>query len=82
MSAVSFLGMLIYSGASNGQNLLFYVGVALAGAMLLHHLSLTDIDRPEDCKRLFLGTPRIGLVILTGLVADAAFQRTVHAIPL
>jgi 4-hydroxybenzoate polyprenyltransferase len=82
MSAVGFLSLLIYSGTMNGHGFPFYVGVAVAGVLLLHALFTTDINRPEDCKRLFLGTPRVGQVILLGFVVDAVFQRIEKEIPL
>lgn len=66
----------------NGHGLPFYVGVAASGMMLMHSLCTTDLDSPEDCKRMFLGTPRVGRVILFGLVADAVGQRVGKAIPL
>ncbi len=65
----------------NGHGLAFYLGVLVAGMSLLVPLVKTDIDRPVDCKNLFLGTPRVGQIILGGLVADALIQRWMAGVP-
>ncbi|KAJ7499861.1 UbiA prenyltransferase [Mycena latifolia] len=74
-TALGFLGLLAYGGVLNNQGIPFYISVAVAGVMLLIALSRTDIDRPNDCKALFLGTPLLGQIILGGFVADAVLHR-------
>ncbi|KAJ6617772.1 hypothetical protein B0H10DRAFT_1948107 [Mycena sp. CBHHK59/15] len=64
-----------YGGMLNNQGIPFYVSVVVVGLMLLTALLHTDVDCPGDCKRLFLGTPLLGQVILAGLVMDAVLHR-------
>jgi 4-hydroxybenzoate polyprenyltransferase len=80
VTAVGFLSLLTYGGMLNNQGFPFYASVALASVMLLPALLRTDIDRPSDCKDLFLGTPLLGQIILAGLVADAVFHRFTEGI--
>ncbi|KAF8916052.1 UbiA prenyltransferase [Mucidula mucida] len=80
-SAIGFLSLLSYGGMLNGHGLAFYLGVIVAGMSLLVPLVKTDIDRPVDCKNLFLGTPRVGQIILGGLVADALIHRWMAGVP-
>ena len=42
--------------------------------MLIRALLQTDVDRPVDCKELFLGTTLVGQIILGGLVTDAVLR--------
>ncbi|KAJ6615459.1 UbiA prenyltransferase [Mycena sp. CBHHK59/15] len=81
-TALSFLGLLTYGGMLNGQGLPFYASIVVAGSMLLRELSATDIDEPEQCKVMFLGTPLVGQIILGGFVADAVVYRLVEGIAL
>ncbi|KAG6811473.1 hypothetical protein H0H92_007245 [Tricholoma furcatifolium] len=81
-SALCFFGLLIWSGFLNGQGIPFYVAVAIAAKSLFPQLLKTNIDEPDDCKRFFLGTPRIGQIILGGLVIDAILHRLVSGTPL
>ncbi|KAF5373995.1 hypothetical protein D9615_009898 [Tricholomella constricta] len=81
-SAVCFLLLLAYGGAMNGHGAPFYVSVLVAAGMLLPRMVKTNVDVPEDCKNLFLGTPRIGQVILAGLVVDGVARRWVEGVPL
>ncbi|KAJ6555731.1 UbiA prenyltransferase [Mycena sp. CBHHK59/15] len=74
-TALGFLGLLTYGGMLNNQGIPFYVSVVVVGLMLLTALLHTDVDCPGDCKRLFLGTPLLGQVILAGLVMDAVLHR-------
>ncbi|KAJ6546599.1 hypothetical protein B0H10DRAFT_2243527 [Mycena sp. CBHHK59/15] len=74
-TALGFLGLLTYGGMLNNQGIPFYVSVVVVGLMLLTALLRTDVDCPGDCKRLFLGTPLLGQVILAGLVMDAVLHR-------
>lgn len=71
-----------YGGMLNNQGPAYYVGLAVAGFMLLYKLLQTDIDRPEQCKDLFLGTPLVGQVILGGLVVDVLARRIQEGIPI
>ncbi|KAI0050662.1 hypothetical protein FA95DRAFT_1486748, partial [Auriscalpium vulgare] len=81
-SSVIFLTLLSLGGALNGHGPLFYAAVCTAGLMLIPTLIKTNIDQPGECKALFLGTPRIGQVILAGLVADAVLQRALTGVAL
>lgn len=65
----------------NGQGPAFYVGVAIAGVMLLRALAATDINCPDKCKAMFLSTPLVGKIILGGFVADAVVHRVTERIP-
>ncbi|KAJ6579625.1 UbiA prenyltransferase [Mycena vulgaris] len=79
-TALGFLGFLTYGGMLNGQGTAFYVGVAIAGYILLKSLVVTDINCPEKCKAMFLSTPVVGQIILGGLVVDAVAYRVVEGI--
>ncbi|KAF8069069.1 UbiA prenyltransferase family-domain-containing protein [Lyophyllum atratum] len=81
-SAVLFLSLLAYGGALNGHGAPFYLSVLAAAMRLLHQLSVTNIDIPKDCQRLFLGTPQIGQIVLVGLVTDGILQRWLRSVPL
>jgi 4-hydroxybenzoate polyprenyltransferase len=81
-TALLFLGLVSYGGFLNGHGLPFFLGVAVAGTLLLRGLMETDIDSPEDCRRMFLGTPRVGQSILIGLIADAVYKRLSAGLPL
>ncbi|KAJ7481631.1 UbiA prenyltransferase [Mycena latifolia] len=59
----------------NGQGILFYASVVVAGMILVGTLQRTDIDSPTQCKTMFLTTPLIGQIVLLGLVADAVVHR-------
>ncbi|KAJ6608072.1 UbiA prenyltransferase [Mycena sp. CBHHK59/15] len=82
LCSTGFLGMVLYGGIQNGQGLTFCIGMAVAGALLFIRLWKTDIDRPEDCKRVFLGTPRVGQIILLGLIIDSVGNRCLAGVPL
>lgn len=81
-SSVVFLSLLSLGGALNGHGPVFYAAVCTAALMLIPALNGTNIDHPGECKDLFLGTPRIGQVILAGLAADAVLQRVMMGIAL
>ncbi|KAJ7481606.1 UbiA prenyltransferase [Mycena latifolia] len=74
-TALGFLCLLTYGGMLNGQGILFYASVVVAGVILVGTLQRTDIDRPAQCKTMFLTTPLIGQIVLLGLVADAVVHR-------
>ncbi|KAJ7629444.1 hypothetical protein DFH06DRAFT_1441434 [Mycena polygramma] len=73
--------VLTYGGILNNQGHAFYAGVALAGVVLFKSLLTTDVDCPEQCKTMFLSTPRVGQIILLGFVVDAVVHRFVDGIP-
>ncbi|KAJ6456992.1 UbiA prenyltransferase [Mycena vitilis] len=79
-----FLALVASGGALNapGTPFLLYAGLVLGGALLLAKLWDTDIDRPEACRRFFLGTPRVGQVVLAGFVVDAVYTRLRNGVPL
>ncbi|KAJ7130128.1 UbiA prenyltransferase [Mycena epipterygia] len=74
-TALGFLALLIYGGTLNEQGPLFFVGVVVAGVLLLRGLMRTDIDCPAECRSMFLTTPLIGQILLVGFVADAVVHR-------
>ncbi|KAJ7757032.1 UbiA prenyltransferase [Mycena metata] len=78
-TAVGFMCAFAYGGMLNGQGILFYVGVAAAGFVLIRGLLRTDVDCPNECKEFFLTTPLVGQLILVGCVADAAVHRYLDA---
>lgn len=71
-----------YGGVLNHQGIAYFAALFCASILLLPRLLKTNIDRPEDCRALFLGTPLIGQVILGGLVIDAVAHRLNSGIPL
>ncbi|KAJ8508741.1 hypothetical protein ONZ45_g9014 [Pleurotus djamor] len=81
-TAVGFVGLLTYGAFLNDHALPVYVAIAISGFMLFNRLLQTDIDRPEDCKRLFLDTVTVGQVILSGFVVDAVASRIMDGVPL
>ncbi|KAJ6610484.1 UbiA prenyltransferase [Mycena sp. CBHHK59/15] len=82
VTALGFLGLLTYGGMLNSQGMPFYISVTMAGVILLKTLIQTDVDSPDECKAMFLGTPLIGQVILGGFVADALIHRLTEGIAL
>ncbi|KAJ8093222.1 hypothetical protein PM082_020707 [Marasmius tenuissimus] len=70
-----FLAFIGYGGFLNNQGLLFYIGLACAGTITLRQLFSTNIDDPEQCREFFLLTPRVGQIILGGLIIDAVYGR-------
>jgi 4-hydroxybenzoate polyprenyltransferase len=82
MFSVLFISMVCYGGTQNGHGLPFWIAMMVAGALLLTRLWSTNIDHPEDCKRLFLGTPFVGQIILIGLISDSVCTRVLAGIPL
>ncbi|KAJ6482074.1 UbiA prenyltransferase [Mycena vitilis] len=80
-TATGFLCCLTYGGIVNNQGHTFYASVALAGVVLFKSLLTTDVDCPEQCKAMFLSTPRVGQIILLGFVVDAGAHRFVERIP-
>ncbi len=81
-TAILFFTLLAYGGFLNGQGIPFYTAVGIACAILFSRLLQTNLDVPEDCKAFFLQTPRIGQIILTGLIVDAIHQRLIRGIVL
>ncbi|KAJ7476863.1 UbiA prenyltransferase [Mycena galericulata] len=80
-TAMGFLALLSYGGSLNDHGAPFYVGVAVAGIVLLRTLATTDINCPDQCKAMFLRTPMVGQIILGGFVADAIVHRVAEGIP-
>ncbi|KAJ7506499.1 hypothetical protein B0H11DRAFT_1903865 [Mycena galericulata] len=81
-TASGFLGLLTFGGMLNDQGIPFYIGVRVAGVMLLTALLRTDVDCPGDCKQIFQGMPGLGQIILSGLVIDAVVHRLKEGIAL
>ncbi|KAJ7618514.1 UbiA prenyltransferase [Roridomyces roridus] len=80
-TGIGFLGLLSYGGALNGHGWAFQIGVLGAGIVLLSGLAKTNIDSPETCKAMFLGTPLVGQIVLAGFVVDAVLHRGMEGIP-
>ncbi|KAJ7867924.1 hypothetical protein B0H14DRAFT_2503982 [Mycena olivaceomarginata] len=70
----AFVVLMVYGGLLNGQGIPFFVSVAVIGFLLSRSLWHTNIDEPESCKALFLGTPFLGQIILGGLILDAVLH--------
>ncbi|KAJ7931816.1 UbiA prenyltransferase [Mycena leptocephala] len=78
----TFVALLVYGGMLNGQGIPFFLSVTVVVFRLLSSLWRTDIDEPESCKALFLGTPLLGQIILGGLCLDAVVHRLKEGIRL
>ncbi|ESK85252.1 para-hydroxybenzoate-- mitochondrial [Moniliophthora roreri MCA 2997] len=74
-TAVLFLSLLSYAAFLNGHGVIFYLSVMVAAWELLVPLSKVNLDIPRDCLKFFLGTPRVGSILLAGLLLDAIVQR-------
>ncbi|KAF8911757.1 UbiA prenyltransferase family-domain-containing protein [Mucidula mucida] len=81
-TTLGFGALLTYGGIANGQGVAYFAAVALATAILLKNLMITDIDEPKQCMNFFLLTPTVGNIILGGLVVDAVTHRIMEGIPL
>ncbi|KAF4597056.1 hypothetical protein EYR40_007506 [Pleurotus pulmonarius] len=81
-TAIGFFGLLSYGAFLNGHGAPVYIAIAVTSYLLLNRLLQTDIDRPDDCKALFLGTVAIGQIILGGFIIDAISHRLLNGIPL
>lgn len=82
ITGIGFVGLFAYAGALNGQGIPYFIGLAISAMLLLPRLLKTDINSPEDCKNLFLGTGPVGQIILVGLVVDVVLRRVLEGIPL
>ncbi|KAJ7839275.1 UbiA prenyltransferase [Mycena leptocephala] len=78
----AFVVLMVYGGLLNGQGIPFFVSVAVVGFLLSRSLWHTNIDEPENCMALFLGTPFLGQIILGGLILDAVLHRWIEGLPL
>ncbi|KAJ7216568.1 UbiA prenyltransferase [Mycena pura] len=74
-TALGFVFLTGYGGVLNGQGITFLASLIVAAVELLRALLRTDIDSPAQCKTFFLATPRIGQIILAGLVVDGIIHR-------
>lgn len=81
-SSVLFVALSSYGGFLNGQHLSFFLAIGLAGTKLVMSVIETDINSPSECKRMFMETPSIGLIILFGLFVDGVYYRFSHHIPI
>ncbi|KAF9030133.1 UbiA prenyltransferase [Hymenopellis radicata] len=81
-TTLGFGALMAYGGFVNGQGVVYLAAVALATAILLKNLMVTDINQPKQCMNFFLLTPTIGNIILGGLVVDAITHRIAEGIPL
>jgi 4-hydroxybenzoate polyprenyltransferase len=60
--------------ATAGAGLLAYVGLALGALHLAWQVRTLAIDDPDNCLRLFRSNRDYGLIVFTGLVADALLR--------
>ncbi|KAH0581407.1 hypothetical protein H2248_012489 [Termitomyces sp. 'cryptogamus'] len=81
-SSVCFFALLVYGGAMNEHGIAFHSAVLVASRLHFSQLVKTNIDIPETCKQFFLAAPRVGQIILTGLVIDGVLSRLVMGLPL
>lgn len=81
VATLGFVALFCNGGMLNQQGLPFYIAVVSAGMLQLVRLLDTDVDKPEDCERLFRGTPKLGQIILVGLVVDAVSHRLRGGVP-
>jgi 4-hydroxybenzoate polyprenyl transferase len=82
LAALTFLSLLYNAGIQNGHGVPFFTAVIVAGIRLLDKLLRTDIDNPKDCVKMFLDTPTVGGIILSGIFVDAIYHRLSSGIPL
>ncbi len=57
-----------------GAGLVFYLGLAVAGAHAVWQLRTLDIDNPELCLKLFRSNRDLGLIIFAAFTVDAILQ--------
>lgn len=81
-TGLAFFGLMSYAGMLNNHGIPYFVGLAIAAALLLPRLLMTKLDQAKDCKNMFLGTTLVGQVILGGLVVDVVLRRVLEGIPL
>ncbi|KAJ7161617.1 UbiA prenyltransferase [Mycena filopes] len=74
-TAVGFILSFAYGGLVNGQGILFYVGIAAAGFVLIGGLLPLNVDHPAECNAFFRTTPLVGQIILLGCVGDVVVDR-------
>ena len=81
-TAIGFFSLVAYGAYLNHHGPPVYVGLVAAAYLLFPHLLTIDIDRPEECRNFFLGTPLVGKVILAGFFLDVLSQRLINGLPL
>lgn len=75
IAAAGFLSLFGYSGMLNRQGWPFFGSLVIAGAIIARRLAKTDIDCKEDCKRFFIGSKYVSVVLAVGLAVDAMKSR-------
>ncbi|THU89212.1 UbiA prenyltransferase [Dendrothele bispora CBS 962.96] len=74
-STCLFLGFFAFGAFCNGHGWFFYCGLLIASTRLIRGLLRTNIDRPEDCQKFFMDTPKVGMILLMSLVVDTIIVR-------
>ncbi|HXF65900.1 MAG TPA: 4-hydroxybenzoate octaprenyltransferase, partial [Burkholderiales bacterium] len=69
-----FLAIMAAVGAWQALGLLYYAGLAAAGALALHQYRLIRGRTREGCFRAFLNNNWVGLVVFAGLAADLQWR--------
>ena len=67
------------AGYMAGGRVLFGTAMALAALQLAWQVSTLEMDEPENCLKRFRSNRNLGLIVLVGLVADAALQSAIAA---
>jgi 4-hydroxybenzoate polyprenyltransferase len=68
-----FLGLMVWIGWWQLRGVLYYAGLAVAGALVLHQYRLIRGRTREGCFQAFLNNNWVGCVIFIGLAADLWF---------
>ena len=65
-----FLGLMAGIGAWQELGVLYYVGLALASVLAVHHITLIRGRDRMKCFAAFRGNNLLGMCVFTGLAAD------------
>lgn len=75
LSHAGALGLLALAGFMAGRGILYYAGLAVAGALAVHQQTRVRAREPQACFRAFLDNNRFGAVIFVGLLFDYYYFR-------
>jgi 4-hydroxybenzoate polyprenyltransferase len=59
-----------------GVHVVAYLGLAAAAAHFVYQTRKLDIDKPDECLKLFKSNTVVGALLFAGLLAGAAFRLT------
>ena len=74
VSHVIFLGLMAYIGWFRYLNILYFIGLAIAAALVYHQYRLIRTRERDLCFKAFLSNNRVGAAIFLGLAADLWFR--------